>query len=228
MYDNAVANAEHGILLHNANANWIESNTLYGNRTNQLWLSASTNTLRPSGDVFANTVRSNQFFPNTSAPAVLQQTMLATTADFGTYDWNVYSSLMSTYVAREKSTASDRLYTFAAWQAALDAGGGRDLERNGRQVAQVGYTSFEITGPSILSNGDMSVGLLGWQTWSPGTPGGQLTLDTPRIVRSIRLVGGEPYSQFYPRNFSVVNGQRYRLAFDMKTCIQNQRVTVAL
>ncbi len=225
---NTISNAEHGVLLHNANGNLIEDNKLYGNRSNQLWLSASTNTIRPRGDVFNNVVRTNQFFPSNAASAILQQTLLATTTDFATYDWNIYSSLLNTYIAREKSATSDRLFTLATWKGATDAGAARNLELNGRQVAQVGYTSSEITGSNILFNGDMSAGLLDWVTWSPTLPVGQMAVENVNGVRSIRLVGGEPYSMFYPRNFSVTAGQTYRLSFDMKVGTPNQRVTVAL
>lgn len=225
---NTVVNAEHGILLHNANSNLIEGNTLYGNRSNQLWLSASSATQQATGDVYNNTVRSNQFFSTTTTPAVLQETLFSSPTAFASYDGNIYSALTNSYLVREKSATADQMYTLPTWKAATDATGHRNLEPNGRQVTPVGYTSFEVSGPSIVTNGDFANGIGDWQHWSLRLPAAQMALENAGGFQAIRLTGGEPYSLFYPQNFGVVAGQVYRLAFDMKTGVQNQRVTVAL
>lgn len=225
---NMVAFADYGIQLHDASMNTLQNNLLYGNRNYQLWNVENTKVVNPAGDVFGNNITSNLFIPTNANPGVFQSTDFATTATFGSFSSNAYSTLLNPYVAREKPPTSDLLYTFQGWQGATYADSPRNLDPTGRQIAQVGYTSFEITGTNIITNGDLSAGLAGWQSWNQLNPQNQMSVETAGSNRWFKFVAGASSSLFFPGNFSVAQGQWYRLTFDMRTRFDNQRVVVGL
>ncbi|MDN5935309.1 MAG: right-handed parallel beta-helix repeat-containing protein, partial [Nitrosospira sp.] len=224
---NTVAFAEYGIFLHNAYHNVVESNTLFGNRTYQLWLQESTNHIHPNGDIYGNKIYSNQIFPTGTSLGVSQDTGYSTTADFATYDFNLYSTLTTRYVSKEKWASGSILHTLESWQTAKDNGIARNLDPNGRQVAQTGYTSFEVAGPNIIRNGDFSTQPLQWQAWNELEPRAQTNVESDGTRYWLKLVAGGSSSLVASQNFSVLEGQWYRLAFDMKTGKDNQRVVIA-
>ena len=225
---NAVSNAGYGIMLHDAANNLVENNTLYGNSYSQILLTETSRVIRPTGDIFGNVVRANRFFSATADPAVFQATLFGSVAGFATYDSNVHSSLTGQYVVREANATSDLSYAFEPWRATLSGGLPRNLEPNGRVVAPVGYTSFAIAGANMLPNGDLAGSLAGWKSWNLTPPLATMTFESDASRRWIKYVGGASSSLFYPDNFSVVDGQWYRLSFDMKTNVVNQRVGLGL
>jgi parallel beta-helix repeat protein len=224
--NNVVANADHGIQLHNAASNQVLNNTLYANRKFQLWLQEGSRLLNPTGDLHSNVIRGNMLFPEGRNPALSLDTKFSTTVNFGVFDMNVYSALNSANVVREKNSSTELLYQFPAWQQAKVGGVSRQLDPNGRQVAQIGYTSSEVVGQSVLLNGDLSAGDAAWGNWDSKSPAPQMQLGSDGSRRWIKLVAGGFSSLFYPGNFSVVDGQWYRLTFDLKTMSPNQKVVV--
>src|SRR5690606_31894932 len=103
-----VENAEYGIQLHNAAHNRIDSNTLYGNRSYQLWLQEGSRIIDPAGDISGNTITNNLIFPKGTALGVVQDSVFSTTARFASYDFNHHSVLISRQIARERSSSGER------------------------------------------------------------------------------------------------------------------------
>ncbi len=223
---NSVAFSDYGVQLHDASANLIEGNTLYGNRKYQLWLVENTSVTRASGDVFGNVVRSNRIFPTATNPGVFLSTDFATVAGFGTFDMNTHSVLMNPYVVREKNVTTDLLFTLAAWRLASSNSAARNLEPMGVQIAQAGYTSYEVAGSNLLENGNLSSGLASWQSWNQIAPMAQMVMETDGSRRWLKFTAGGSSSLLFPGNFSVVADRWYRITFDMKTGSDNQRVVV--
>lgn len=225
---NMVAGADYGIQLHDAAGNSVTSNTLYGNRRYQMWLQENSLGLSGTGNLNGNQVVGNSLIPSNGNPALFEISDFGSTSQFATYDRNSYSTLLNPYVARVATSANDLLMNFQTWQALSTAGIARNNDPTGRQVAQAGYTSFEVTGASLLENGDMSSGTTGWQTWSLLAPPPQTSVGMIGDMRWLRFIAGASSSLFFPGNFSVAAGQWYRLTFDMKTLVNNQRVVVGL
>jgi len=224
--ENTVAFADYGIELHDASSNLIENNTLYGNRIYQLWLTENKKITRAGGDVFSNSMRNNRFFPVNANPGVFLNTSFASVAGFGSFDGNTHSALKSPYVARERTATTDLLFTLPLWRATTAGGVSRNLEVNGRQVVQAGYTSYEGAGSNIVTNGDLSSGLVGWQSWNQLNPQAQMLAEFNSLGRWLKFTAGGSSSLLFPGNFSVVAGQWYRITFDMKTGNDSQRVVV--
>jgi parallel beta-helix repeat protein len=223
---NTVAFAEYGIQLHNAYNNLVENNTLFGNRIYQLWLQENTNRVNGKGDVFGNRIYANRIIPTGVSNAVSQQTSYATTANFATYDLNLYSTLTNSYVSREKWANGDMFYTFKQWQTAAASTAVRNLDASGRQIATVGYTSFEVAGDDLTKSEDFSTQPLQWESWNEHQPKAQLHVESDGTRNWLKLVAGGSSSLVSSPNFSVSEGQWYRLTFDMKTGKNDQKVVI--
>lgn len=224
---NTVAFSEYGIQLHNAYNNLVENNTLFSSRTYELWLQEDDNQIRAAGDIFGNKIRSNHLIPTATSQSVSQETRFSTTVNFATYDLNSYSTLANRYVSREKWAAGDILHTFEAWQSADSLGKARNLDPNGRQITQSGYTSFEVAGANMIEDGSFSDGPLKWQAWNEVSPKAQISVQSDGSAHWLTLVAGGSPSLVASQNFGVVEGEWYRLSFDMRAGKDNQKLQVA-
>lgn len=225
---NTVFNAQHGIQLHNAFMNRVLGNTLYANRTYQLWLQEGSKVVRATGDIFGNQVYDNILVPTGNAIGVSQDTQFSGTNAFAVYDRNVHSALQGPTVAREKWTGAEYNYTFPGWQATKNADGTpRLLDSNGRVVAPTGYTSFEIAGANMIPNSTFAAGVDGWAEWNEIAPKGSLTLATCGSAPCVRVNPGGSSSLLSSPNFSIVEGQVYRFSVDILATVDNQKIALA-
>lgn len=227
---NTVTNADNGIQIHNAANNRIEANTLYGNRKYQIWVQENSNDLRPTGNVFNNAIIANKLFPTSPGPALHGDTIYSSTTSFGTFDHNRYSTLLETVIASEKWSAAGASYTFPEWRAARAGDNSlRNLDPNGSVVAQIGYAPFRITGSTIIPNGTLSAGLAGWHGWNEIVPSFTMLLRTGCSTGTcIEFTAGGSFSILSSPNFSVNQGQLYRLSFDLRAGAVGQNISVRL
>lgn len=227
--NNTIINADNGIQLHNAANNAIENNKFYGNRKSQIWLQEQTNKLRTNGDLHDNFIIGNQHFPLSSAANthLLMQSSIKTTAAFGAFDDNIYSTLLSPYMARESWPGGETLHTLPAWQSARTSDGlPRYLDPNGREVKQLGYAAYRTTGGNIVVNGDLRFGTYGWSAWNQTAPYGTMRWEPCAVGYCLHYTAGASASLLISPNFSVVKDNVYRVSFDFKTGADNQLVSV--
>ena len=229
--DNTVLDARDGIQLHNASTNYIENNSLYGNRNYQIWLQEDTDEMRAEGDVYDNVVRANLFFPTGTNPAIRQQSTLGTTDKFASYDENLYFTFLAPTAALEVWPAGRADYTLPQWQAATTtAGAPRNLDALAREVsgATTGYTTYSVTGSNLAPNGDLAGGINGWAGYNDVAPYGQTTLITCLPGTCIRYVAGGSTSLLHSPNFSIVAGQWYRMTFDLESSTATRPLYVTI
>ncbi|SEP35685.1 right-handed parallel beta-helix repeat-containing protein [Nitrosovibrio sp. Nv6] len=225
---NTVENAEYGILLHNTARNLIDRNTLYGNRRYQIWFQEGTRSFDPAGDISGNIVTNNLIFPLGDAQGVVAQTTFSSTTRFASYDFNHHSALISKRIARERWNGGELEYDFIEWQSARTAGVARNLDPNGKQITQAGYTSFQVQGESVLAPINTTTSVQdGWRPWGNGSTGATTSVGACGAFPCIRMIAGATPSLLMSPNFSVEAGHWYRLTFDIKTEIDNQRVAIA-
>lgn len=224
---NTVENAEYGIQLHNAARNTVQNNTIYGNRRYQLWLQEGTKIADPQGDISGNMIESNKIFPTGTSFGVVQESSISNTYRFAQYDQNAHSGLLSRQVVRERWTGSEKAHNFSEWQAATALGVPRNLDPNGKQVTQAGYTSFQVAAESIIAPIDLGGDMSMWRPWNATVPKATVTVADCTGIPCITLTAGGSSSLVSTPNFSVQQGEWYRISFDLRTPSENQKVTLS-
>lgn len=226
--DNTVIDADNGIQLHVASANVLRANRLYGNRRAQLWMQETRNTDNANGDLFANVIDGNSFAPvTTGSVGVHLQTKFASTAGFGSFDNNRHLDRLGAVALVETATVQ-RNYTFTQWQQASGVGSATPLDRHGAAVSNSPYAAFSVTGANLIPNASLASNALGWAAWNQTAPTGQLIREACPVGVCLRyLAGGSPGIVSSP-NFSVQQGQWYRLSIDLSTQTENQEVQVVV
>jgi parallel beta-helix repeat protein len=225
--DNTITNANYGIHLHSAANNQIRGNTLYGNRTYQLWLQEGSRQRDPLGDISGNVVTENSIFSTAQSIGISHDTIYASTGRFANYDRNTHSGLINRYVAREGYGTAETALTFPAWQSAKINGTPRNLDINGKEVREVGYTSFMISGSNMISALDPADNGRGWGMWSQARPLPVLQLTTCGTEPCLQMQAGASPSMITSPHFSVSSGQWYRVSFDMRATRDNVRLEIA-
>lgn len=225
--NNTIQNSEYGIQLHNAARNTIQNNTIYGNRRYQLWLQEGTKILDPLGDLSGNLIDSNRIFPTGTSLGIIQESSITNTYRFARYDQNVYSGLMSRQVARESWSGSEKAHSFSEWQNATALGIPRNLDPNGRQVTLAGYTNFQVAGTSLIAEINPLLDVSGWRPWNATAPKATATIEDCSGTPCVTLKAGGSSSLLSTPHFSVEAGKWYRITFDLRTPLENQKVTLS-
>ena len=220
---NTVENVDYGIQLHNAEKNHIDANTLFGNRSYQLWLHEDS----AAGDISGNTITNNLIFPTGSALGVVQDTAFSSTSGFASYDFNRHSALISRHIARERSSSGESRYDFMEWQGAKDKGISRNLDPNGKHIVHAGYTTFQVQGKSLIAPINIANDMSGWRAWNNASPRATVSVDACGALPCVKLIAGASPSVLSTPNFSVEANRWYRLTFDMKTKFDGQKVTLS-
>lgn len=223
---NFIVDADYGIQIHNAYANIVDSNIAFGNRKAQLWLQEQTNDTRPDGDVYDNVVSNNTFFPLSNFAPVVLQSYLGNTHDFASFVSNTYSTLLGSIVVIEDMPTAVTSHTFTEWQAATWQGISRGLDIDGNALEMGAYTAFAPHGENMLDNGDLTDGLTGWHVWNELAPYSAIQLSTGTIGNSIRVASGGSQSILSAPNFSIDEGNWYRVSFDARTGRDGQTISV--
>jgi hypothetical protein len=79
-----------------------------------------------------------------------------------------------------------------------------------------------VSGSNIVPNGNLASGMTGWSSWNQTAPYGQLTLINCAPGKCLQYVGGGSTGWVISPNFSVVQGQWYRVSFDLMGGASNQ------
>lgn len=226
---NSVAWAEFGIQVHNSYKNNVSSNTLFGNRQFQILMQEQTKRSRANGDIYENNIENNTLVPTTPVIGLMKQSSIGEISDFGTFERNHYSALLSSRVIGQSTPTEP--YTelrFEEWQAiAASANMARDASGNVHNP--VGYAATKITGVNIVPNGNLVAGNTGWSTWNQTAPVGKLS------VQSCDLVGpclyrseGASDGLLSSPNFSIKGDVWYRVSFDIRTAESEQPFEVLI
>lgn len=224
---NTVSGAETGILLHNAFNNTLSGNVLYGNRKHQIWLFEDSTTLNAGGDLYGNVITGNQMYPLAPTAALGQQSTIADTAHFATFDRNRYSALISSRVVSESWPLGSNAFTFTAWQAATTAAGiSRSPDANGSVVNAVGFSAFTVLASNIVTNGDISQGNKGWTPWNSTAPVATAVAQTCDGKPCLAVTAGGSSTLAATPPFSVVGDKWYRVSFDLRSTLTGQPVSV--
>lgn len=217
--ENTVQGADYGIKVHNTIDSTLAENLIFGSRRFPLRMEEDTSIRRSSGDLHGNRVESNHFIPIASGPNVSLHSIIGDTDDFATFYGNRYSALISARVISEASPSGGASYTLAEWMAK-----GQDARARAKEPA--GYASFLSAGANIIPNGSLSNGYTGWTWWSQVAPFPQGAVSDCSFGRCLQVTAGGSTSVFSSPNFSVTEGEWYRVTFDAAALQGNQAVTV--
>jgi len=214
---NTVIDTDSGIQLHIANSNIIKNNKLYGNRNNQLWLQETSNRTRVTGDLFGNTISSNQLVPTTpTSRGFLLETMIKNSELFAQLDWNRYFDRVYTRIGSDSGPATTADYTLQDWKSAIKIDGTpRNQDPNGTGASEVKLASWVISGAEIVPNGDLAGSLKGWTAYNSGAAQGTLTREACQGGYCARYVAGGTVGLVSTPNFSVIAGKWYRVSVDL-------------
>lgn len=228
---NTVINADHGVQLHVAANNTIEGNKLFGNRVSQIWIQETPKgPLNATRTVSGNIVRSNQIVPTTvGSLGFLQTSDLGDTAVFSRFDENRYFDRIVARVGSERMPGRSVDVTLPQWKAAADLSGQwRNQDPLSFGASQNTYAAYQTTGVSIVPNGNLASGTVGWTIWNASAPFGALADEACAVGRCARYTAGSSASLLSTPFFSVRAGQWYRVTLDLATGADNQPVQVVV
>ncbi len=225
---NTVVDADHGIFLHVSSQNTIRGNHLYANRRSQLRLSADRNKERPTGDLYDNTIESNEFSPVTrDSVAVLLENSFGGTSAFGTFDRNRYADRITASLIVENTNNGRRVFSFAGWRAgAAELPSTRDP--HGAAISESTYASYAIGGASLVPNGNFASDTKGWSTWNQTAPLATLTRDRCDVGWCLSVVAGGSPAIVSSSYFGIQRGQWYRLSLDIQADTENQPIQLVV
>ena len=226
---NSVAWAEFGIQVHNSYKNNVNSNMLFGNRQFQILMQEQTNRLRANGDIYGNSIDDNTLIPTTPVIGLMKQSSIGETSDFGTFERNHYSALLSSRViGQSDSNAPYAELRFEEWQA-IPASANMARDASGKVHNPVGYAATKITGVNIVPNGNLVAGNAGWSTWNQTAPLGKLSLQNcDRVGPCLYRSEGASDGLLSSPNFSIKGDVWYRVSFDIRTAESEQPFEVLI
>ncbi len=223
--DNTVIDTDNGIQLHNAYANIVRANRLYGNRSSQIWMQEDDNSLNASGDVSGNLIQGNLVAAVTpSAVGLALTTRYAGTSGFASIDGNRYYDRASPAVAYTSAPSGVRGYTLAQWRASAGAGSTSPVDVTGTGTSLRGYTNFSVAGNNLVPNSALLLNAAGWSSWNGTAPAGQIIRESCPAGVCVRYVPGGSNGILSSPGFEVQQGRWYRLSVDLATGQDSQAV----
>ena len=221
---NALSNANYGIHLHDGYDNLVQGNLLFGNRNHQLWMQEQKAKISASGDMARNQIVGNTLFPLDGNIALMQESEIASIEGFGNFAENRFSALISSVLIGEISPNSLRSYTPEQWRTATDSLGHLKGDASISEVRPSGYAATRVIGSNIVPNSALTNGTSGWTYWCQLAPSPTITTETCLPGTCLRLTAGGSSSLLSTPNFSVTQGQSYRVSFDARTAIEGQTI----
>lgn len=216
--DNTLIDADNGIQVHVSARNVIRGNRLFGNRASQIWLQETRNRDNVNGDVFANVVQGNLIAAAAPGAVALRlQTVFASTAAFGSFDGNRYFDRASATVARVTTSAGTKDYSLTTWQQSRDVGSTQAVDSTAFAVSRTLFASFAVSSGNVVSNTSLQQNSAGWSHWNQTPPAGNMIRETCPAGMCLRYVAGGSPGMMTSPNFSVVQGQWYRITIDLAT-----------
>lgn len=225
--DNTVIDTDHGIFLHVANRNTVRNNRLFANRSSQIWLQ-ETPTLA-TGELYGNVIEGNLIAPvSPAAVGLLLQSSYASTAAFGRFDGNRYYDRATAAAVAVSTTAGNYLYTLNQWRAAQNVGSTEPVEPHGLAVSSLGHAAYAVAGPNRVANSDFAGDLYGWGNWNQTAPAGRSVREACAVGICLRYTAGGSPGVVSSPNFSLQQGQWYRLTLDVAAETDNQIVPLVV
>lgn len=221
---NTVIDADHGVQLHDASANSITGNRLYGNRVAQLWLQET----RP-GALTGNTVTDNQSAPvHPLSRSLLAQAVEPEASAFGRFDRNRWFDAVPGPIGTVGTSTVTRELSALDWftQPGLVSAVAADAQ--GSASSGHGHAGYAIGGANLVPNGDNAGGTSGWSHWNAGAVPGQLLSLSCDARPCLRYTGGAPTGLLSSPNFSLEQGRWYRLSVELATDADNQTVQLVV
>lgn len=227
--NNTVVDADHGIQLHVARDNVVRGNRLVGNRVSQIWMQETSARINPAGDLFGNTVQGNQIAPlSPGAVGLWLQTQYAATSAFGSFADNSYFNRVTSIVVAETTASGTRAMNLPQWQQSRNIGSSQAVDIRATAASRAGYAGYTVSGVNIIPNTGLLQDAVGWSHWNPILPAGQLLREACAAGICLRYVpGGSPGNLISP-NFSVKQGQWYRLTLDISAEQDAQAVQIVV
>jgi len=228
---NTVMYNDYGIQLHNAANNVIEGNKLYGNRRAQLWLQEQTTRTRASGDIYGNIIRSNQFVATSAtAGGFRKESSVNSTLQFASFDYNRYFDRVFPTIGFESApTITPREYTIGSWKNAVTSTGlARNQDVYGSGASQQLFTTYLISGGSIVPNGNLASDAKGWTSWNQTAPAGTLVRQPCIPGFCAVYTAGNSDGLLSTPNFSLREGQWYRMTVDVLGAVNGQAVPMTV
>ncbi len=223
--NNTVIDTDNGVQVHSSAMNTLQGNRFFGNRSSQIWMQEQGNRYNPNGDLYGNTVLNNQLAPVTAGSVALRlDTIFTSTAAFATFDGNRYYDRASSVVAYASTAQGAQAFSLSQWQQSSGVGSATAVDRNGSSVSAKGYSNYAVAGPNIVPNNALANNAAGWATWNQTLPAGQLFREACPAGTCLRYVAGGSAGLVSSPNFSVLQGQWYRLAVDLSTQTDAQPV----
>ncbi len=226
---NTVADADHGLQLHNAYNNTVRQNRLYANRRSQMWLQEDRNTQNAAGDLYGNLIENNHLAPaHSSAVGLWLDTIYTTTAQFGRFNGNRFLDALSAAPVFVRTSQGNRALSTAQWQASTGLGSTLPVDAGGFSQRSQPFTYFTVGGSNLVNNAQFSAGLNGWTHWNQTAPSGNLLRETCAAGTCARYAPGGSAGLVSSPNFSVQQGQWYRLSVDLRADTDAQPVAVVV
>ncbi len=220
---NTVIGADHGLQLHDASANQVLDNRLYGNRVAQLWMQETRLQADGSGTTRGNRIEGNQFAPlHARSRSLLLETHQSSAASFGSFDRNRYFDAAPGRIGSVGTAVGGRDFTAAQWFATPGLASTGAADPQGSASSGDGHASYTVAGANLVPNGNLAAGAAGWSHWNATAPHGQLHYAACDASPCLRYTGGAPSGLVSSPNFSLEQGNWYRLAVDIATDAEDQ------
>ena len=226
---NTVIDADHGLQLHDASANQVLANRLYGNRVAQLWLQETHRGADGGGGLRGNLFEDNLLAPvHAQSISLLAETLQDSASAFGRFDRNHYFEAAPGRIGSVRTTLVDRDVTALAWFGTPGLASATAADPHGSHSTGTGHAAYSVGGPNRMPNGDLAAGHSGWSHWNAQAPAGQLQLISCAGGSCLRYTAGAPPGQLSSPNFSIEQGRWYRLSVDLAADADGQPVQLVL
>jgi hypothetical protein len=154
----------------------------------------------------------------------MQESEVASIDGFGSFSDNRFSTLISTAMIGEIWPNGIRSFTVDEWQELKDASGQTKGDPTASQVRPSGYAATRVTGSNLVPNGALLSGKAGWTSWSQVAPLTSIAVESCALGSCLRVTAGGSATLLSTPNFSVVEGQTYRVSFDARTSGDGQSI----
>ncbi|MBD3239541.1 MAG: hypothetical protein GF331_03075, partial [Chitinivibrionales bacterium] len=216
---NTVANAYHGIYLHNTKRHTVRDNVVFD--CSDYSILFKEDSYGGAGEMAENVFVGNDVFALNERYQCLRVAGSFDYYDFGRLDSNAYYNPYNEHTVQRSykpgypgsSTTQTDLLTLSQWQEAS----GDDLHSTANPRQWQPFTVTDTVGVELIANGSFDESADGWGCW-PCPPGGvswtmHPDLDDGCAAVSLDSVDSVSYALAISPTFEIVSGRSYLLSF---------------